>query len=352
MVSSRTSYMLMLLSLAWTSSGLASPVPIGEKLYTRHCAACHDAQGNGGVGVPLSLADLHAVVDDEYLRLTIRHGRPGRIMPAFNKLSDAEVDALIKHVRGFNKTKIKTITVKPSKGDVTRGAKLYAAHCAACHGANGEGGHGTGVTYSRPRDLPVLAPALNNPGFLAAASDVVIKKTLVHGRKGTPMPSFLKQGMTEAEIDDIVAFVRGFVQREPAMSAKVLDSENPILIRTSAYNVAETSERVKEAFSRFNMRVIRTVPFNQGMVEAKDENPQQMIVDACDFGFLNKALAVDPRVGLFLPCRVTITQHNDKVLVMTINPKRLAAIFNNSELNQLCDEMSKIYNDLLDEAVQ
>ena len=330
-----------------TSSAPAWSAANGEKLYTRHCAACH---GTGGKGVPLSLADLHAVIDDEYLRLTIRHGRPGRIMPGFNQLNDDEVTALVKLLRGFNKTK--SITVKPPKGDALRGGKLYAEHCAACHGANGEGGHGTGVTYSRPRDLAIVAPALNNPGFLAAASDMVIKKTLVHGRNGTAMVSFLKQGRTEAEIDDIVAFVRSFAQREPALSAKVIDSENPILVRTSAYNVAETSERVKEAFSRFNMRVIRAVPFNQGMVEPKDENPQQMIVDACDFGFLNQALAVDPRVGLFLPCRVTITQHDDKVLVMTINPKRLSAIFNNSELNQLCDEMSKLYNDMLDEAVQ
>jgi cytochrome c oxidase cbb3-type subunit 3 len=352
MVSYRTLTLSLLFLLAAASSGHAFSAVDGEKLYTRHCAACHGAEGNGGVGVPLSLPDLHAVVDDEYLRLTIRLGRPGRIMPAFSQLSEEEVGALIKHVRGFNKTKTKTITVNPPKGNVTRGTKLYADHCAACHGANGEGGHGTGVTYSRPRDLPVLAPALNNPGFLAAASDVVIKKTLVHGRKGTPMPSFLKQGMTEANIDDIVALVRSFAQREPAVSAKVINSENPILVRTSAYSVAETSERVQEAFSHFNMRVIRAVPFNQGMVDPKDENPQQMIVDACDFGFLNQALAVDPRVGLFLPCRVTITQHNDKVLVMAINPKRLSTIFNNSELNQLCDEMSKLYNDLLDEAVQ
>ncbi len=65
------------------------------------------------------------------------------------------------------------------------GAKLYGRNCAACHGANGEGSKGTGVTFLRSRDLPIMAPALHNPGFLAAATDAMIKATLLHGRKGT-----------------------------------------------------------------------------------------------------------------------------------------------------------------------
>ncbi|MBI3562952.1 MAG: c-type cytochrome [Gammaproteobacteria bacterium] len=77
----RLLYVSVLLLWAWTNSSLASSVVHSKKLYSRHCAACHGVEGNGGVGVPLSLADLHAVVDDVYLRQTIRYGRPGRIMP-------------------------------------------------------------------------------------------------------------------------------------------------------------------------------------------------------------------------------------------------------------------------------
>ena len=94
-------------------------------------------------------------------------------------------------------------------------ATLYARKCAACHGANVEGGKGTGVTFSRPRDLPVIAPALNNTGFLSAAPDMMIKTVLMNGREGTPMPSFLKQGLSEKDIDDIVAYVRSFENQKP-----------------------------------------------------------------------------------------------------------------------------------------
>jgi cytochrome c oxidase cbb3-type subunit 3 len=322
----------------------------GARLYTQHCAACHGAEGTGGVGVPLSLPDFQATVDDDYLRRTIRFGRPGRVMPGFAQLSDAEVNAMVGHIRGWAKSPAATPVPKTAGGDVARGEKLYGQHCAACHGANGEGGHGTGVTFSRPRDLPILAPALNNPGFLAAASDTLIKTTLVHGRRNTPMQSFLKQGLKEKDLDNIVAYVRAYEQKPAAASAKVLATESPVIVRASPYDLAQTVENVKTAFSAANMRIIRVAPFDQGLVVKDKENPKQVTIDACDFNFLSKALAVDPRVGLFLPCRITVTERNGKVLVMTINPKRLSAIFNNSELNQLCEQMHKIYTDIIEEA--
>lgn len=343
---------LIIIALGLLATGVTNAATDGATLYKRHCAACHGMTGNGGVGVPLDMRDLQAVIDDAYIRETIRHGRPGRVMPAFTQLSDADIDALVRHVRSLNVKPLPKIVTTVGKGNIERGAQRFAERCAACHGAHAEGGHGTGVTFSRPRDLAVLAPALNNPGFLAAASDLMIKKTLVHGREGTPMQSFLKQGLTSADLDDIVAYIRSFAAHAAPLPTQSVTDVPAILTRTSSFDVKETAERVKDVMTRYNLRIIRAVPFNQGMVPAKDENPNQMIIDGCDFGFLNKALAVDPRVGLFLPCRVTITRDKDKVKVMTINPKRLSTIFNNAELNDMCDEMYKLYNDLLDEAVQ
>jgi cytochrome c oxidase cbb3-type subunit 3 len=81
------------------------------------------------------------------------------------------------------------------------------------------------------------------------------------------------------------------------------------------------------------------------------ENSDQTIVYSCDFRFLNEALQVDPRVGLFLPCRVTVVRHGDRVQVMSINPKRLSRVFNNRELDRLCDRMHEVYVNLLEESV-
>lgn len=342
---------LLLLGLGLAPMVGASTGSDGERLYAQHCAACHGSQGKGGVGVPLALPDFLAQADDEYLRKTIRLGRPGRVMPAFAQLSDTEVNATVAYLRTLAPASNKPVVAKAGPGNARRGATLYASRCAACHGALGEGGHGTGMTFSRPRDLPILAPALNNPGFLRAASDGFIKTVLIHGRRGTPMQSFLKQGLKERDIDDIVTHVRAFAKQPAPASAKVLASESAVIVRESPYDIEQTVDKLKTAFSGANLRVIRAVPYDEGVVEKGQENRKRYIVDACDFNFLNKALAVDPRVGLFLPCRVTVAEHEGKVLVLTINPKRLSAIFNNAELNELCEQMHKIYTEIIEETV-
>lgn len=337
------------LGLAVSSAWAA---PDGSKLFSQYCTACHGSQGTGGVGTPLALPDFLAAADDEYLRQSIRLGRPGRVMPAFQRLSDREVDAIVRLIRGWapSAAPMAAVATAPVTGNAEHGEKLYAKYCRACHGSRGEGGQGTGVTFSRPRDLPVMAPALNNPGFLAAASDAMIKTTLMRGRQGTPMPSFMKQGLKEQDIDDLVAFVRAFAHTPLPHPVRSVADEPPIIERESPYGMDETIEKLKIAIGAANMRLIRVEAFDQTFSGKNKENRRHITIDSCDFSFLDQALKIDPRVGLFLPCRFTLTEQDGKVRVMTINPKRLSAIFNNSELNQLCDKMYQVYVGIIEEA--
>ena len=338
---------ILLVGLAQASAAAA---PSGEKLYARNCAACHGAKGDGGIGVPLALPSFQAAISDDYLRKTIRLGRPGRVMPSFSHLSKREIEAIVRHVRAWNKSPAVTYSRRPVKGDPVHGRQLFGQYCAACHGANGEGSKGTGVTFSRPRDLPIMAPALNNPGFLAAAPDAMIKATLMRGREGTPMTSFLKQGLKEKDINDIVSYVRSFAKQPLHESAQILEAESPVIVRDSPYDLKITVENVLQAVSNNNFFYGRVQTLEYGLTEPARENPKQVIVYFCNISLLNQALAVDPRVGMFLPCRITILERNGKVQVMSVNPKVLSRLFNNSELNRLCEQMSESYTRILEEA--
>ena len=329
---------------------LADAATNGARLYAQNCAACHGDNGTGGIGVPLALPSFQSTIDDDYLRKTIRLGRPGRIMPDFPAMSDEEIDAIVRYIRSWNKGKSITYPKTTVQGDVTHGAKLFAKRCAMCHGPSGEGGKGTGVTFSRPRDLPIMAPALHNPGFLAAASDAMIKEILMKGRKGTPMKSFLKQNLTENDINDVVSFVRSFEKLPLAKSAQVLQTEQPVFTVESPYDFKTTVENLRRAISSNNFILIREQELDTGLVPEGKENKKQHVVYFCNFGLLNQALATDPRVGLFLPCRVTIVEVNGKVKLMSVNPKRLSKMFNNSELNDLCDQMTQQYQAIMEEA--
>ena len=335
----------VLLMLASASVGAA---PDGARLYQAYCAACHGDKGEGGVGVPLALASFLESVDDNFLRMTIRQGRPGRVMPAFRILSDAQLDALVAHVRGFSGKPAPAFPAQPVAGNVEHGGQLFGKHCVQCHGENGEGGKGTGVTFSRRRHLPVIAPALNNPGFQAAASDAMILHTLVQGREGTPMRSFLAEGLEESDLDDIVAFVRTL--RPLHVDSVDQPAADAVIRMASPYTLEETVANLEQSIVDQNFTLIRVESMDIGLVPEGEEDPHQVVLHFCNFSFLFEALKTDPRVGMFLPCRITVVEHAGKVEVMTINPLYLSRLFNNDELNEACETMRDLYVELLEDA--
>lgn len=328
---------------------MVSAAPDGGALFAANCAACHGDKGGGGVGVPLSMPSFLDSVDDQFLRQTIRHGRPGRVMPAFASLSDAQLAAIIQFMRGWSDKPAPVYTNIVIKGDAAHGKELFATYCAACHGPNGEGGKGTGVTFSRHRDLPIIAPALNNSGFLAAASDEMIRRTLQYGRDGTPMRSFLVQGLSEQDIDDLVSYVRSFDGNATGKHESSA-SESPVLVAESPYSLEDTVENIKQAITSQNFILIRTDTLEHGLVPEGKEDAKQVILHFCNFRFLFDALAVDPRVGMFLPCLVSVTERDGQVTVSTTNPEYLSHLFNNDELDDYCKRMRGVYEAILEEA--
>lgn len=328
----------------------ARAAPSGAKLFSENCAVCHGEAGTGGIGVPLSLPSFQATITDDYVRKTIRLGRAGRVMPAFTRLTDDEVNAITGYVRSWNQARAAQYPPGAVDGDPAKGEQLYARNCANCHGARGEGGKGTGVTFSRPRDLPIMAPALNNPGFLASAPDAMIKAILMSGRQGTPMVSFLKKGLSEKDIADIVSFVRSFAVRASPVDDLAPNAEKPVIVRESPYDLQTTVENVKQAISNNNFFWGRVQSVEYGFVPPDKASPEEIIIYFCNISFLNQALAVDPRIGMFLPCRITVLEKDGKVYVMSVNPKLLSKLFNNVELDQLCDRMTRSYVAILEEA--
>jgi cytochrome c oxidase cbb3-type subunit 3 len=324
--------------------------PRGNALYAAHCSACHGDTGSGGVGVPLSLSSFLASVDDRYLRLTIRHGRPGRVMPAFSHLSDAQIGAIVGFIRGWSKKPAPEFSDKPVAGDVQHGKQLFATECADCHGENGEGGTGTGVTFSRKRELPIIPPALNNQGFLAAASDEMIRHTLKFGRLGTPMDPFLDEGLSEQDLDDLVSYVRSWDRQQPLARRRAATVAETTISAESPYTLEETVANLKNAIVSQNFIIIREDTLEHGLVKEGEEDPSEVVLHFCNFKLLYDALAIDPRVGMFLPCQITVTENAGTVMVGTINPLYLSRLFNNDELYEYCEKMYEVYAAILEDA--
>ncbi len=183
----------------------------GATLFSTFCAACHgpDGQGRRFPDTPpfpaVADPDFLAAADDEFLAETIRRGRPGRRMPAWREseggLRDEEIGNIVAHLRvlgGVASPVAQRDERRWVQGDPALGERLFARHCAGCHGPAGESAE---------------APALNNRALLETAGDSYLVETIRRGRRTAAMPSFgtatpARPALSPHEIQSTVAFIR------------------------------------------------------------------------------------------------------------------------------------------------
>jgi cbb3-type cytochrome c oxidase subunit III len=204
--------------LSRTGGSAASP-PDGKTIFAARCSACHQVTGSGGGPYP-PLAGNPAVTSSDSGRVisTVLNGRSGPLtvlsktyngnMPAWrDQLSNAEIAAVVSYVRSAwtNKAPIVTedqvaLVRTPA---AQSGGQIFAAKCAACHQAAGQG------TASYP-------PLANN-SYVAAADPSDLISTIVNGRSGPlsangksyngTMPTWKGQ-LSNADIAAVATFVR------------------------------------------------------------------------------------------------------------------------------------------------
>ncbi|MDT8282351.1 MAG: DUF302 domain-containing protein, partial [Gammaproteobacteria bacterium] len=149
------------------------------------------------------------------------------------------------------------------------------------------------------------------------------------------------------------SYIRSFEKPAEKLKQNLHDTGNDPAIITvdSPYSLEETVENLKQAITDQNFILIRTDYLEHGLVPEGKENKNQVVLHFCNFGFLFDALSIDPRVGMFLPCRVTVIEKDGKVQLSTINPKRLSKLFNNHELDEYCERMYGAYSKLLEDSI-
>lgn len=116
-------------------------VAAGRRLYLDGCASCH---GDDARGIPQRGPNLRGVGEvsaDFYLRthrmpMENPRNEPVRRQQSFYSL--AQMRSLVAYVGSFGGPRIPT--VHPERGDVARGMRLFAEHCAGCHQIAAEGG--------------------------------------------------------------------------------------------------------------------------------------------------------------------------------------------------------------------
>lgn len=319
----------------------------GQEIYVENCEKCHGFSQQGSLGLPLYKSTI-ANHSDRYLKRTIKHGRPGRVMPGFN-LSDAQVAKLIRFLRaGAKAPKYDTTTIV---GDVSAGQYTYEQYCSWCHGANLEGGEGIGKNFSWQKDREISPPSLSNSGFLYAASDQMIKHIILNGIKDTEMVSYAKEyNFTSKMADDLVAFIRS--HQNPIKEFEPLIDEPVSFVFQSSNDFDTTVKKVTDSTAAYNFRVYPQRTLLEGLGDPLPEDNKQIVLRFCNFRNMQKFLKLEPRLGIILPCRITIVeQDNGEVNVIMENYKYAIRRFNNSQMIEAADALVEEMKEMIEEAL-
>ncbi len=159
-----------------------------------------------------------------------------------------------------------------------------------------------------------------------------------------------KMGLSEQDVEDVVSFIRSFEKQfQPAGKPAVAPAE-PALIAVSTKPFSETVERIERAISARRLRIIRKHSLDDGLVAWGEEDKKQQVIYFGSIRQINTLLAIDPRMGLFLPNRITVMEQDDgKVIATSINPLRFGSLFNNANLEHTSRELHDTYMAILQE---
>ena len=205
----------------------------GYALYISQCASCHGTTGKGdgpGMNSPtfgtlprdLSLGQYRfvstqsGIAHDADLRHVVVNGLPSSGMPAFQMLSDRQIDSLVGVLNHMWKDRpdpgprvAMTPAPRASAALSAAGKVLYADNCAMCHGDTGAG---DGPAAEGIEDFPghLLPPAnLLGGGLKAGSSPMQLYYRVAAGISAGDtmlMPPF--DYLTPEEIWSIVVYLR------------------------------------------------------------------------------------------------------------------------------------------------
>ena len=143
---------------------------MGQRMFLNYCAQCHASDARGRSGFP-NLADndwLYGGTPDAIVA-TITNGRGG-VMPPWPQLGTEgtrNVTHYVLQMAGRTHDGLKA----------AQGKEVYAANCAACHGADGKGNTALG------------APNLTDNVWLYGGGEATIIESITKGRNGQ-MPAW------------------------------------------------------------------------------------------------------------------------------------------------------------------
>jgi uncharacterized protein (DUF302 family) len=128
-----------------------------------------------------------------------------------------------------------------------------------------------------------------------------------------------------------------------------MDKMNYYISKTIEGTFDQVIEQVTDALQNIGFGIVTTIDMQATFRQKLDvEFKPYTILGACNPNFAHKALQMEDKLGVILPCNVlVIDQGNGQIEVAAMHPAELMYALNNPQLNQLAREVSQKMEEMM-----
>jgi ubiquinol-cytochrome c reductase cytochrome c subunit len=184
----------------------------GQALFAETCASCHGTDARGIPNRGPTLRGVGAASVDFYLRTgRMPLSRPGiepqRSKPVFSR---AQIDDVIAYLGALDRGSPAIPDVRPERGDLALGRRLFTDSCSGCHQVVAQGGIAPGL----------IAPPLDDSTATEIGEAIRVGPYL--------MPRFGERQLDAHDVDSIARYVTEVGQHPPNAGGWGIGNVGPI----------------------------------------------------------------------------------------------------------------------------
>ncbi len=121
------------------------------------------------------------------------------------------------------------------------------------------------------------------------------------------------------------------------------------LNKTTSYSFSEAEEKIKESLKEKGFGILTEIDMQATMKSKLDKDiGQYKILGACNPNYAYQALEEEEKIGIMLPCNVTVIENKDgSVDVSIIDPEVAMTVIENDGVEPFAKEVKLVLEDAL-----
>ena len=126
-----------------------------------------------------------------------------------------------------------------------------------------------------------------------------------------------------------------------------------LYVKQAIGTIDDVTEKLTNAVAAQNFGLLGVHNLKQKMIDKGVEfDPECRVFEVCNPFQAKKVLESDMSIANALPCRICVYEQGDKVLVSTLKPTYLLAVFDSPELDPVAKEVETSIVNMIDAACE